>query len=370
MAQKDYYEVLGVAKESSIDEIKKTYRKLAKKYHPDANPNNKAAENKFKEISEAYDILSDPDKRKKYDQLREFGTRGFGPSEGSDFSEMFRQGRGKETSFSFEDLGEFGGLGDLFSNIFDLGNRTRKERFAPQKGEDLYAEIEIPFDQAISGGRTIVELKKEEVCPYCRGSGAEPGTNTKTCPDCGGSGMISYSQGAFAVNKPCPRCFGRGTIVSTPCKNCGGSGQILTPKKISINLPMGIDDGAKLKLKGQGGLGTAGGPPGDLIVTVRIGEHQFFERKGADIYCQVPINIAQAVLGSKIRVRTIEGKVDLKIPQGTQSGTKFRLKGKGVNVNDTRGDQYVEVTIEIPKNLNEKEKELLQELAKSLGLKY
>ena len=368
MAQKDYYEVLGVSENATPDQIKKAYRKLAKKYHPDANPGNKAAEEKFKEVSEAHEILANPEKKRQYDQLRQMGKGGFAGAGG--FEDMFRGRTGRGRTFTFEDLGGLGDLGDLFSSFFDLGERTRRQRWGPQKGADAYAEIEIPFDQAISGGKTIVEIGKEETCPVCGGSGAKPGSKLSTCPDCGGTGMLSFSQGAFAVQRPCPRCYGRGKIITTPCPQCEGRGQTFGRKRISINIPAGINDGAKLRLAGQGQLGTASGPPGDLIVKVNIGEHRFFERKGSDIYCRVPINVAQAILGSKIRVRTIDGKVDLKIPPGTQSGTKFRLRGRGAKVNGSRGDQYVEVVVEVPKNIDAKQKKLMEEFAKETGLKY
>jgi molecular chaperone DnaJ len=368
MAQKDYYEILGVSENATPVEIKKAYRKLAKKYHPDTNPGNKAAEEKFKEVSEAHDVLANPEKKKQYDQLRQMGKRGFTGTGG--FEDIFRGRAGRGRTFTYEDLGGLGDLGDLFSSFFDLGERTRRQRWGPQKGADMYAEIEIPFDQAISGGKTLVNVKKEETCPVCGGSGAKPGTKLSTCPDCGGTGMLSFSQGAFAVQKPCPRCYGRGKIVRTPCSECGGSGQTFARKRISINIPPGINDGARLRLRGQGEPGTAGGPPGDLIVKINIGEHKFFERRGSDICCRVPINVAQAILGSKIRVKTIDGKVDLKIPPGTQSGTKFRLKGKGVKVNGARGDQYVEVIVEVPKNITAEQKKLMEEFAKETGLKY
>jgi molecular chaperone DnaJ len=369
MAQKDYYEVLGVSENASPEEIKKAYRKLAKKYHPDANPGSKAAEERFKEISEAHEILSDPEKKRQYDQLREMSKRGYAGFEGAG-EDIFRGRPGRERTFTFEDLGGLGGLGDIFSSFFDLGETTRRQRWEPQKGGDLYTEVEIPFDQAISGGKTIIEIKKEETCPVCKGSGAKPGTKLSTCPECGGTGMLSFSQGAFALNRPCPRCYGRGKIITVPCSECGGKGQTFIRKKFNIRIPPGIGDGEKLKLTGQGQPGTAGGPPGDLIVKINIGEHSFFERRGMDICCKVPINMAQAILGSKIRVRTIDGKVDLKIPPGTQSGTKFRLKGKGVKVNGSRGDQYVEVIVEVPKNIDENQKKLIEEFAKRTGLKY
>lgn len=368
MAQKDYYEILGVSENTTPEQIKKAYRKLAKEYHPDTNPGNKAAEEKFKEVSEAHDVLTNADKKRQYDQLRQMGKRGFAGAGG--FEDLFRGRAGRGRTFTFEDLGGLGDLGDLFSSFFDLGERTRQQRWGPQRGADTYAEIEIPFDQAISGGKTLIEIKREETCPVCKGSGAKPGTKLSTCPECGGTGMLSFSQGAFAVNRPCPRCFGRGKIITAPCPECRGKGQTFRRKKISINIPAGIRDGTKLRLRDQGQPGTAGGPAGDLIVKINIGEHRFFERKGSDIFCKVPINVAQAILGSKIRVRTIDGRVDLKIPPGTQSGSKFRLRGRGVEVNGARGDQYVEVIVEVPKNMNAKQKKLMEEFAKETGLKY
>jgi molecular chaperone DnaJ len=371
MAQKDYYEILGISENASDQEIKKAYRRLAKKYHPDANPNNKMAEQKFKEISEAHDVLSNPQKRKQYDQLRKMGRGGFTGFEGAKgYEDIFSRRGGKGRSFTFEDLGGFGDLGDLFSNFFDMGETTRRKRWGPQKGADLYAEVEIPFDLSIFGGKTPIELKKEETCPTCGGTGAKPGTTMSTCPECGGSGMVSFAQGGFAVNRPCPRCLGRGKIISTPCPRCGGRGQTLTSKRILVNIPAGINDGAQLRLRGQGQPGVSGGPAGDLIVKVNIGRHRFFERRGKDIFCRVPINLAQAALGSKIRVRTLDGKVDLKIPPGTQSNTKFRLKGKGVEADGIKGDQYVEVLVEVPRSMNEKQKKLMEKFAKEGGLRH
>jgi molecular chaperone DnaJ len=371
MPQKDYYEILGLSEKAGDEEIKKAYRRLAKKYHPDANPNNKMAEQKFKEISEAHEVLSNPQKRKQYDQLRQMGQRGFAGSEGfRGFEDVFSRRGGKGRTFTFEDLGGFGDLGDLFSNIFDMGETTRRKRWGPQKGADLYAEVEIPFDLAISGGKTPVEMKKEEACSVCKGTGAKPGTTLSTCPECGGTGMVSFGQGGFAVSRPCPRCLGRGNIITTPCPQCGGRGQISSQKRILINIPAGINDGTQLRLRGQGQPGTAGGPAGDLIVKVNVGRHRFFERRGKDVYCKVPINVAQATLGSKIRVRTLDGKVDLRIPPGTQSGTKLRLRGKGVEVNGSRGDQYVEVLVEIPQSMSEKQKRLMEEFAREGDLRH
>jgi molecular chaperone DnaJ len=374
MAQKDYYEILGVSEGASDAEIKKAYRRLAKKYHPDSNPNNKMAEEKFKEVSEAHEVLSNPEKRKQYDQLRHMkrsGFTGFGGAQGTrGFEDLFGRRGARGRTFTYEDLGGFGDLGDLFSNIFDMGEASRRQRWGPQKGADLYAEVEIPFDLAVSGGKTAVELRKEEVCPVCQGTGAKPGTSMSTCPQCGGSGMVSFSQGGFAVSRPCPRCLGRGKIITAPCPRCGGRGQISTLRKLVITIPAGISDGTQLRLRGQGQPGTSGGPAGDLMVKVNVGQHRFFERRGDDVYCTVPINIAQAALGTRVRVRTLDGKVELKIPPGTQSGTKFRLKGKGVKTDGSKGDQYVEVAVEVPKRLSQKQKELLEQFARESGLKH
>jgi molecular chaperone DnaJ len=367
MAQKDYYQVLGVSESASADEIKKAYRRLAKKYHPDANPGNKAAEDKFKEISEAHEVLNNPQKRKEYDQLRKFGAGGSPGFEGFDF-EGFRKGTGR--TFRFEDLGGLGGFSDLFSSIFDMGERSRQRSWSAQKGQDFYAEVEIPFDLAISGGKYTFEVRKEDTCPVCNGSGAKPGSKVSTCPECGGTGMVSFSQGAFAIQRPCPRCFGKGKVITQPCSTCGGSGEVITPKRIAIKIPQGVEQGTNLRLRLQGQPGIAGGPSGDLIVKVNIGAHRFFERRGADIFCKVPINIAQAILGSKIRVRTIDGRVELKIPAGTQSGTRFRLRGRGVKMNGSRGDQYVEIYVEIPKNMTPKQKKMMEDLAKDIELGY
>ncbi|MGB8656519.1 MAG: molecular chaperone DnaJ [Candidatus Zixiibacteriota bacterium] len=369
MARKDYYQTLGLSEKASPEEIKKTYRRLAKKYHPDANPNNKMAEEKFKEISEAHEVLSNPEKRKQYDQLRQMGAQGFTGFEG--FGEdAFTRRTGKGRTFTSEDLGGLGDLGDLFSSFFDLGETSRRQRWGPQKGADAFAEAEIPFDLSISGGDTTLEFRSQESCPTCGGTGAKPGTKLTNCPECGGSGMVSSVQGGFAVSRPCPRCLGRGKIITTPCPQCRGRGEIIANKRILLKIPPGVEDGTQLRLRGQGQPGSGGGPPGDLIVRVNVGEHHFFERKGRDVYCQVLINIAQATLGTRIRVRTVDGKVDLKIPPGTQNGTKFRLKGKGVQVNGAKGDQYVEVVVETPKNVSEKQKRLMEEFAKEGGLKH
>ncbi len=379
MAYKDYYRILGVSENATQEEIKKAYRRLAKKYHPDANPGDAKAAEKFKEINEAHEILSDPKKRKQYDDLRQFAKAGMGGGTyrgGFDLNDILRQfasggARTKTRTFTFEDLGGLGDLGDIFSSIFDRGGRFRQQRYGPQKGEDLYTEAEIPFDVAAKGGQTFVTVAREETCDRCGGTGARPGSRVERCPQCGGTGMISVTQGAFALSRPCPRCYGRGEIITDPCPKCGGTGQVTMRKRLSVKIPPGVEDGGKIRLRGQGQPGTGGGPPGDLILKIRVSQHRFFKRKGADIYCDVTLNLAQAVLGSKIRVRTLnDRKAVLKIPPGTQPGTTFRLKGLGIKTDSRTGDQYVRVDVEIPKNLTPKQKQLFEEFAKMLNLKH
>jgi molecular chaperone DnaJ len=379
MAQKDYYRILGVSENATPEEIKKAFIKLAKKYHPDSNPGDDGAVEKFKEINEANEILSDAKKRKQYDDLRHFAQAGYGGAggQGFDFNDILSQfGRrggagGRSQTFTAEDLGGLGGLGDIFSNIFDRGGRFRQARYGPQKGQDLQAEVEIPFDVAAKGGSTMITLMKESVCDRCGGSGAEPGSRVERCPQCGGSGMISVSQGGFAVNRPCTRCYGRGEIVAEPCAKCGGSGQTAGQKRISVKIPKGIADGGKIRLRGQGQPGASGGAPGDLIIKVGVAPHRFFRRKGANVYCDVTINLAQAVLGSKVRVRTLDDKrAVLKIPPGTQPGTTFRMKGLGIETAGRAGDQMVTVNVDIPKHLKDEDKQLFERLAASLNLKH
>lgn len=375
---KDYYRALGVAENATADEIKKAYRRLAKQYHPDANPNDPTAAERFKEISEAYSVLSDEEKRKQYDQMRKFG--GFGFPGGGPFARGARRGAGTAgragpaEEFGFEDLGGFGGLGglgDLFGSIFDLGRRRGARPQGPQRGANVEYAVEIPFEMAARGGKLPVSIPITEECPTCHGSGARPGTTPTTCPECKGSGVITFGQGGFAVTRPCPACYGRGTIPTDPCPTCDGQGQVRRQRQIQINVPAGVDDGSKLRLSGQGERGPGGGPPGDIIITFRVRPDRFFRREGLDVYCTVPINIAQAALGSKIRVRTVDGKrVVLTIPPGTQSGTKFRIRGQGIEKAGRRGDQYVEIRVTVPERLDEREEQLLREFARAAELKY
>lgn len=391
MAQaKDFYAVLGVSSNASQDEIKKAYRKLAKKHHPDANANDPKAAEKFKEVSEAYNVIGDAEKRKQYDEMRRLGAfegfagarggggrPGSGTGSGSPFG-GFGGGAGSGPSgydFSNVDIGGLGGLGDLFSSIFNQqqpgrgaqGGRGR----APERGQSVEVQVDIPFRTAVSGGKVPVTLEVTEECPTCHGNGAAPGATMKVCPECQGRGTVSFGQGGFAVNRPCPVCLGRGQVPSEPCPTCNGAGEVRTRKKVMITVPPGTDTGTKLRLKGQGGRGANGGQPGDLIVTFAVQPDRFFRREGLDLIASVPLNIAQATLGSKISVRTIdEKKVALKIPPGTPSGKRFRVRGQGVQKADQRGDLIVEVTIAVPEKLTDEQEKMMKDFAEAGGMKY
>jgi molecular chaperone DnaJ len=369
---KDFYQILGVAENASGDEVKKAYRRLAKKYHPDANPNDTEASERFKEVSEAYSVLSDDQKRKQYDQMRKFGgIPGFGGGAGQPRSRPGGFSTETGASFSFEDLGNVGGLGDLFSSIFDRGSRRRGKAQGPQRGQSVEFAVEIPFELAARGGKLPITVPVTEACPTCHGSGAAAGTSPTTCPECRGAGTVTFGQGGFAVSRPCPVCYGKGTIPTDPCPTCSGQGQIRQQKNLQITVPAGVDNGSKLRLTGQGEPGAGGGPRGDLIITFRITPHRFFSREGLDIHVTVPINVAQASLGSKIRVRTVDDKhVVLRIPPGTQPGTRFRVKGQGIEKGGRRGDQYVHVKVTIPDELDENAERLMRDYATATGLKY
>lgn len=378
-ATKDFYEILGVKDSATQDEIKKAYRKLAKQYHPDANPNNPKAADRFKEIGEAYSVLSDPAKRKQYDQMRKLGSLGFGGGGGG--RPRPRPGGQADPGFSFEDFqGGFGNISDLFSSLFDLGGRKGpegapgggpKKSSGRQKGENVEYVVEIPFLTAARGGKVSVDVAITEDCATCGGDGAKPGTEVKRCEECRGTGSVSFGQGGFAVKRPCPACFGRGRIPETPCPSCAGRGTVRQQRKISINVRPGVETGSKVRLSGQGERGRLGGPPGDLILTYKVKAHSFFRRDGLDIHVKVPINIVQATLGSKIRVKTISGKkVVLNIPKGTQSGTKFRIRGQGIEKPEKTGDQYVEVVVTVPEKLTDEELKMMEEFAEATGLKH
>ncbi|MEX0979499.1 MAG: molecular chaperone DnaJ [Gemmatimonadota bacterium] len=376
-ATKDFYKILGIPESAGQDEIKKAYRKLAKESHPDANAGDPAAAERFKEIGEAYSVLSNAEKRKQYDQMRKYGSFGFGqrgrgPAPGPGGAPGGRYSTGGGETFSFEDLSGFGGIGDIFSTIFDRGRRAQgAPRPGREKGKDVEYVVEIDFETAVKGGRISISVPITEECTTCGGSGAAPGAALRRCTECGGSGSISFGQGGFAVKRPCPACFGRGTIPEAPCPSCSGSGIVRQSRKIQVNVPQGVESGSRVRLTGQGERGGGGGTPGDLIITFKVKPHRFFRREGMDIHVTVPINIAQATLGSKIRVRTVDGRrVVLRIPPGTQSGTKFRIRGQGVRKGERAGDQYVEVRVEVPESLSDEEREAIKGFAESVGLKY
>ncbi len=358
--KRDYYEVLGVSKDASADEIKKSYRKLAKQYHPDMNPGDKEAEIKFKEVNEAYDVLSDSEKKSKYDA---YGHAAFDPSAGG--------GAG------FGGFGGFGDMdfdiGDIFSSFFGGGGRGRKN--GPIRGDDINVRLTLTFEEAVFGAKKEISFSKIQKCSTCSGSGAEAGTSPKTCSACGGKGQVRVQQrtplGVMQTTKPCDACRGTGKIIEKPCKDCRGSGYTRVQKKLDVTIPSGIDDGQRIALRGQGSDGKNGGPAGDLNIIVSVKPHAVFERDGYDLYCEIPITYADATLGAEIEIPTLEGKQKYSIPEGTQSGTTFTLRQKGVQyVNSKgRGNLNLTVNVEVPKNLNSEQKELLRKFAESCGEK-
>ena len=349
--KKDYYELLGVNRNASEDEIKKSYRKLALQHHPDRNPGNKQAEEKFKEVSEAYSVLSDPQKRTQYDQ---FGHAAFG--EGGPFAGGF------DFSGGFEDI-----FGDIFGEFF--GGSAAGRRRGRARGEDLRYNLTLKFEEAVTGTEKKIKIPRHGPCEACRGSGAKLGTTPQTCPTCRGRGQVSFQQGFFSVSRTCGQCQGQGTIIKDPCSTCGGAGRVRTLHTLSVRIPHGVDNGSRLKLRSEGESGPAGGTPGDLYVVIQVEPHPIFVRDELDIICEVPISFVQAALGTEIDVPTLEGKVKMKIPAGTQSGKVFRLKGKGVRDHQGyhQGDQLVRVVVETPTRLTAKQRELLKEFAALSG---
>jgi molecular chaperone DnaJ len=364
MAQsRDYYQTLGLKETATTDEIKKAFRRLAKLHHPDRNPNNPQAADRFKEINEAHDVLSDAEKRKKYDMLRKYGAfagtgRSGGRGDWRTAGGAPRPGGGAE-DFDVSDLSGFGGLGDLFSSIFG----RRKDEDADDTVETI---LSLPFRIAALGGKIPINIPMTEVCPTCGGKGAAPGATIAQCSECKGRGTISFGQGSFAVNRPCPVCRGKGKVPSQACPTCKGSGDVQVQKRIMVTVPPGTEDGTRMRLKGQGAKGK-----GDLVIQFQVEPDHFFRREGADIVSTIPINVAQAMLGSRIKVRTIDAKhVVLKIPAGTQNGQKFRISGQGIEKNGKRGDQYVEVKIELPEKLTPEQEAAAKSFAEKAGLKY
>lgn len=359
--KRDYYEVLGIQKGATEDEIKKAFKKKAREFHPDLHPDDPSFVEKFQEVNEANEVLSDPDKRARYDQ---YGHAGLDPNSG------------------MGDMGGFGGfgdMGDILENIFGGfgfgGGASRSTANAPRRGADISESILISFMDACTGKKQELKINRMATCDACRGSGADSGTSAEICPDCQGRGSVKTTQrtpfGAISSTKPCPHCGGKGKIIKNPCNKCRGAGRVRAGKTVSFDIPAGIADGQTIRLAGQGDSGTNGGPAGDLNVTVSVKAHPLFTRDGYDIHCDIPVTYAQAVLGDEITVPTIDGHVKYTIGEGTQTGTVFRLKGKGVQkLNRTdRGNQYVKINVEIPKNLSKKQKELLKQFESSLGEK-
>ena len=366
MANQDFYALLGVPDSASPAEIKKAYRKLAKQYHPDANPNNAAATEKFKQISEANGVLSDPEKKAKYDQMRRLGAFSHLGGRGGPRPGASRSGVSSPTNDSFDssDFGSFG-LGDIFSSIFGKGRRGPEEH---EGADHVEVTVTVPFRSAVVGGKVPVTLSMTDACATCGGTGAEPGATMSNCPECNGRGTISFGQGGFAVQRPCPQCRGRGKIPSERCHKCNGSGEQRTEKQLLITVPSGTESGTKVRLKGQGPRQKAGGPASDVLVTFQVEPDRFFTRDGLDIKCEIPVTLTQALLGSTVQVKTINGtKVKLKIPAGTQPGRKFRVKGQGVEKNGQRGDQVVTVNVKIPEKLTPEQEQAFREFSEKLG---
>jgi molecular chaperone DnaJ len=358
--KRDFYEVLGVSRGASDDEIKKAYRKLAKQYHPDLNPGDKTAEAKFKEINEAYEILTDKDKRSRYDQ---FGHAGVDPN--------FGAGGGGFGGFNMGDID----LGDLFGSFFGggFGGAQRANPNAPRRGENLRTAVTISFEEAAFGCEKEITVTRSEPCQTCHGNGCAPGTTAEVCPDCHGTGSIRIQRGGgaftFATSAPCTRCQGTGRIIHTPCPDCHGEGSVRKQRKLTVTIPAGIDNGQAISLRGQGGAGVNGGPAGDLLISVTVRPSDKFRREGTAVYYDQPVSFAQAALGAKLTIPTIDGNVEYTMPRGTQPGTTFRLRGKGFpSVNGRgRGDQFVTVRVEVPTSLTREQEEALNAFAEAMG---
>ena len=373
--KRDYYEVLGVNKNATDDELKKAYRKLAKKYHPDANPDNKKeAEAKFKEVNEAYETLSNPQKRKMYDQFGADGPQGFGGA-GGPFGGQ--NGYYSYNGSGFDGFGDFGDLGDIFSSIFGggFGGRTSSSRKqGPTKGADLNVRLDLTFEQAFSGIEKEIVITRDEECSVCHGSGAKTGTSPIKCPTCHGTGQVTQVQstilGQMQTTRPCSACHGTGEIIKEPCENCRGKGTVRKQPKIKVKIPAGIDDNQTVVLRGEGEPGKKGGPKGDLYITVKIKRNSIYTRKGNNVLCEIPITIPQATLGAELEIPMVDGtKEKYKIPEGTQTGSKFIIRNRGFkSINSTiTGDFVFTVTVQTPKRLSKEQRELLVQLAKTMN---
>ena len=353
MSKRDYYEILTVSRTATESEIKSAYRKLAMKFHPDRNPGDQVAEEKFKEAAEAYAILADPQKRSLYDR---FGHAGVGQAAGGGFDPSV--------------FAEFGDFADILGNMFGFGDLFGggRRRGGPQRGSDLRYDLEISFEEAARGTETSVQIPRQESCEKCHGTGAAPGSNTTTCAQCKGQGQVRYQQGFFTVARTCPQCRGAGRIITKPCTTCRGAGRVARERKIKVKIPPGIATGQQLRVQGEGEGGSAGGPPGDLFVAVQVQEHEFFRRDGVNLFCEIPVNFTTLALGGEIHVRTLDGQETVKIPEGTQTGTTLRLRGKGMpDVSGRgRGDLFATVQVLTPRKLSREQRQLLNELAKVL----
>ena len=364
---KDYYQVLGVPKNASEAEVKKAYRKLAQAHHPDANRGDAASEERFKEISAAYDVLGDAEKRKNYDQVRDMVASGFGRGAPGGRGGTYTTGPGGQRvrAEGFPEgfqAGDLGDLGDLFGGLFGGGGRGRGRR-APARGPDLQTGVTLSFEEAMRGTTVPIEIKGPAPCATCGGSGAEPGTSPAVCPECGGTGSIAVNQGLFSVSRTCPRCSGTGRIIEHPCHTCHGSGTVRQTRRFSVRIPAGVRDGARIKVKGRGEGGEPGAPAGDLFVVVHVRQHKLFGRSGPDLTLDVPVTYPELVLGANVKVPTLNGPVTLKVPAGTQSGKTFRLRGRGApKPKGGHGDLLVTVTVDVPKKPGREEKELLERL--------
>jgi molecular chaperone DnaJ len=358
---KDYYKTLGVGKDASREDIKKAYRNLAHKYHPDKNPNNRDAEDRFKEIGEAYEVLSDESKRKDYDSGRLFGSAGPGPGAGAwqDFGGFGQGGQG----FTYE--GDLGDLGDLF-NLFGGGGAGggRGGRRRGQRGSDVEVTVNMSFEDALKGAYVPLTMNRTGACPTCKGLGSAPGTLPQTCPTCGGRGSVAESQGLFGLSRPCPQCGGRGQIIQNPCPTCQGAGQVRSPKQTKVRIPPGVGDGSRIKFKGKGEPGAGGGPEGDLYVVTRVEKHPYLSRRDADIILDLPITFSEAALGTRVEVPTADGRIKLKVPPGTQSGRTFRLKGKGAPrlKGKGQGDMLITVRVSVPEKMDKEERAAIENL--------